>query len=494
MPLPKNKKSNSSNSAAIEAASSPSFVKATKDFVEALSYIYDEYNKIEDTWTSLSTQYGIIGPNLNKLKPVFDAFKNRVVTAGRSMESHTTVLEKFIKCLDYAARGFLIYDAAQLVSLTKNHIQYSNDTVSKAEVKASINVIRATIDEIDSLDLRFDEEFNKAVKALKAEAKKKGIDFVFKIEKNLTEKLKAAVVRIKNDPILLRLFASEFTDSSAGRDLISLWMQKHKIRHGLMTLIKLHSQGNKNQTIKNDVVEYVNYYYQDGDKAELMNLVNLDIMGALDDLKDELVKTFKHNDKNLKKYAEGEKDDPLGYIVFGQDRVGNKAPWEQDTEYERDLYRALSRHINDNKPADGETVSKIKSILKKELYPKMFAEPSTEVVYRGMSVTLEWLKRALKRSKIDEKGSEEKTFTFTPIRGETSSWTNSKKVTERFTSENSHTYAVILHARVEDNPDKFLDLTKGMYKNVGRFAPFNNEKESIGLGKIKVFKIEWKRR
>lgn len=195
----------------------------------------------------------------------------------------------------------------------------------------------------------------------------------------------------------------------------------------------------------------------------------------------------------IAKKAEASAKAPLEMIAFAEERLDN-VPSEKDTKLEKTLHRALKKHVNQNTPLDQESASLITKMMKNSLYPKMFKEPSTDVVYRGMSVTEEFmLKAGFTKEELRKKssGKREVSMTFTPKRGSASSWTTVKSVTEQFKSGYSN-FQIVLHANVEDNQYKFVDLKGGLYK-VAPLDSFEDEKETIGLGKIKVSKIEWKK-
>lgn len=185
---------------------------------------------------------------------------------------------------------------------------------------------------------------------------------------------------------------------------------------------------------------------------------------------------------------------PLGRIAFAGTRP-NK-PFEPDTDREKALHRALLNHIRNNIALSGRDVTDIKELLKKGWYSEVFKAPSVPVVYRGMAVSKKWLMAALKRQRIDEKGSVEKSFTYTPRRGGSSSWSTVKSVAKAFAIDSDARFTssadvlVILSARVKDNAGSLITGPGGIYKVVD--ADFlEDEKEVVGLGKLRVFKVEW---
>jgi len=206
---------------------------------------------------------------------------------------------------------------------------------------------------------------------------------------------------------------------------------------------------------------------------------------------------------DIEKNAEEPAGSPLGRIAFAQNRRG--LPNEENTDEEQDIFDGLKSHIRNNDPFSTDTAQKIKKLMSKHLYTGMFKEPESSPVYRGMAVSPEWLAKAFKikaydkatslRSNLAKGGSIEKNFTFTPITGAGSSaWSTDLRTAKKFANDGPQEVPIILYAYVEDNKNKFLDLkankNNGIY-SLGPMQGFEKEKENIGLGKIKVFKVEW---
>lgn len=201
---------------------------------------------------------------------------------------------------------------------------------------------------------------------------------------------------------------------------------------------------------------------------------------------------------DIEKKAEAPAGAPLGRIAFAQDR--HDVPSEPNTEEEDDIYDDIFRHVVDNEHFSTFSANKIKKLMSKNLYPNMFKEPVSSPVYRGMAVSTEWLAKALKLNKqalqkLNKGGHVEKNFTFTPYKSEaSSSWTDVIKTAKKFAIEGPQEVPIILHAYVESNKGKFLDLKakngNGIY-SLDNIQGYDKEREVIGLGKIKVFKIVW---
>lgn len=186
-------------------------------------------------------------------------------------------------------------------------------------------------------------------------------------------------------------------------------------------------------------------------------------------------------------------DAPLGRYAFPLKRRG--LPPESDTPEEKRLFQALDAHFNDNLKLNRKAATQIEDFLAQGLYPQVFSPPEEDEVFRGMGVSKQWLAKALgvKVNDIPRRGSQEVGMTYTPKAGGVSSWTTSKTVSSKFSdsSDKYNVVSVILHARVSDNPNKFISGPEHLYK-LDYIAQFANEKEVIGLGDIVVYKISWK--
>lgn len=200
-----------------------------------------------------------------------------------------------------------------------------------------------------------------------------------------------------------------------------------------------------------------------------------------------LLKHMRKSYARLVAKSEAGPDDPLGRIAFANDRRG--MPQELDTALEEKLRRALVDHFEGYKLLSPENAQIIQGFIAQGLYPSIFSEPSTPIVVRGMSVSQGWLTKALKR-KPEARGKADVNFKFVPKMG-ASSWTSSKKVAQGFHLLGAD-IDIIMCASVDDNQGKFVSAGAGLYSTDFVSSRFKEEKEAIGLGSIKVFKIEWK--
>jgi hypothetical protein len=150
-------------------------------------------------------------------------------------------------------------------------------------------------------------------------------------------------------------------------------------------------------------------------------------------------------------------------------------------------------HFVSNESPSSEAVKTIKDFLIKGEYSTIFHAPEQEVVYRGMVVNHYFLATALGVESFDQIGNKETNFTFTPKeKVNVTSWTTSFDMAEDYSESilNQYNIKLIMYARVEDNPDKFVSCQNGLYDLSG-IDSFHDEHEVLGLGPIKVYKIAW---
>jgi hypothetical protein len=119
-------------------------------------------------------------------------------------------------------------------------------------------------------------------------------------------------------------------------------------------------------------------------------------------------------------------------------------------------------------------------------------KPDVELVYRGMAVNDDYLRRALgldDDESLPQKGSKIASFTYTPRSGGSSSWSLQHESTHDFMG-GSKSFNILLIARTSDNDGSFVSGPGGLYK-VGKLGKHDEEQEVVGLGPIKVAKIIW---
>lgn len=217
-----------------------------------------------------------------------------------------------------------------------------------------------------------------------------------------------------------------------------------------------------------------------------------DIADALSNLSATLQELDEEETEAIESAAEAPPRAPLGRIAFSPFRVEKSIPKNEiNTEREAQLYDALEAHVDRNIKLPKEETDFIKSMMKQGRYENMFKEPEHELLYRGMNIPGHWLKKILglrPGAPLKEKGSAKVNFLYRPKQGNATSWSTKKTVAKTFGGPGM--YEIIFTASVADNPNAFLDLD-GIYK-VYPMNYFKREKEVIGMGKIRVTKIEWK--
>ena len=190
--------------------------------------------------------------------------------------------------------------------------------------------------------------------------------------------------------------------------------------------------------------------------------------------------------RNLDKLPKG----PYGKIFAGDERNVPKNHPERNTSKEEDLITAISNHISSNDKMDPPDTKKIVDVLKSGLYKDIIVPPNVKTVYRGMSVDVEVLEKLTRKSatQLPMIGTIKfkKPIVFKPQGGASSSWTFDKAVAKRFSSEDQ--ISVTLVAETQDNPNMFFDL-RVWYSYMDR--SFKNEKETMGLGDIRIKEITW---
>jgi hypothetical protein len=180
---------------------------------------------------------------------------------------------------------------------------------------------------------------------------------------------------------------------------------------------------------------------------------------------------------------------PLGRIAFGEKRID--VPFEKDTAIERDLFKAIEAHLKGSKRLDEKSVALIQHMMKKGYYTKLLKQPVHKEVFRGIGLNSQQLLKLLKQEKstIDE-GVKFYDFLWKPRINASTSFSLLYEQALLFAADPQETYAVILHAKVIENPYSFLDLNQGIYA-IDDFSAYDDEAEVIAMGPIKGYKITW---
>jgi hypothetical protein len=186
--------------------------------------------------------------------------------------------------------------------------------------------------------------------------------------------------------------------------------------------------------------------------------------------------------------AQAPADAPFGKFLWPKERKLDVD--EPNTGLENDLLDLLSKHFDDDGAhATQRDVDLIKDVLESGFYSNIIKAPMQDHVYRGMTVSTEWMQMMGLTNTPPVKGVEtSKRFLFQPTKGEFSSWSLSIDAT-RYFAKSYKGWAVIMRASVSANPKCFLNCSK-LYE-LERFAELSNEKEVIGLGNIRVNGVAW---
>ena len=204
----------------------------------------------------------------------------------------------------------------------------------------------------------------------------------------------------------------------------------------------------------------------------------------------------------IEQESEAPPGSPLGRVAFAKAR--SNTPPEPDTPLEANLLRRIQSHFVGVQLLQPKEMELIRGLMRDGIYTSIFREPKDEVLVRGVSISEKYLRELTGlEGEIPLKGSTETSYTYTPKAA--SSWTNDRSMAKTFAkrgtspdpkwamwSSENRPYAVVLHARVSDNPNMFVTGPDGLYKLKKIEALFGKEHESIALGPIQIFKVEWK--
>jgi hypothetical protein len=217
-------------------------------------------------------------------------------------------------------------------------------------------------------------------------------------------------------------------------------------------------------------------------------------------------KLARENDKSRFQKAKKEKD-PFGQVAFPETRKDIEVD-EENTPIESEVESALIDHFVDNAAISKDHSSLLQHILKTKQYQDIIKEPKISVAYRGMIVKKAWIQNTLKvtdeefaaSTKYPETWNEfPAKFVFKPKRRASTSWTDYRSIAIQFSQDANNAsmikrdeqYSIVLCATVEDNKNKMLQSVNALY-NMKGIDEFEDEREIVGLGDIKVSKILWK--
>lgn len=512
-----------------EVVITPGLRASAKAYVSSLNRVCEYFKDIKDRASKLIfNNGGVFTGSFNENRKMYYAIERDIADLVPKKDlvgnKHTFSYAFGSLITDRAASGGdLGYNEDDILRIIGNALELrgDQDVASSLYVEMMEEVV-GNVDEffskkVDNHTALFND-FAKALargKTKRDEMLERMRSFLVGDAKKIAEDLEEALTQIKSNKTLKTVYSSDFEKFL---DLRRRVEDKHSIPHWLSTMIFTYAnKGDKDmffpetfkvkslgqafiENISRSFKDYEDGHEDDEFIERFLSMSSLDVISYIEDLKHIVKKEIEDRKEKLKNTAEEDPRAAMGRIAFGQHRKDG-TPYEKDTEYEKKVYNAISDHVNGNITIPASKTKLINALLRKNLYPKIIAKPGQEEVYRGMTVTPTWLATAIGESKVEDlssMGTKEKKFVFTPIRGDSTSWSVSEKKAQHFARfarfESKDHYAVLLYARVEDNPNKFLDLTKGIYDKVSGFEDYAHEKEVIGLGKINVYKIEWKRR
>lgn len=170
-------------------------------------------------------------------------------------------------------------------------------------------------------------------------------------------------------------------------------------------------------------------------------------------------------------------------------------PKEKNNEYENKLLNRLSWYILSNEQPGDEDSVWVTEFLKNGEYADVFVKPKVEYVYRGMIVSEDYLKNAIKKQPEDS-GDLNARFVFEPLElNRFTSWTTKKDIAADFATgyrpKNPRYYGVIMRAKTSENDNALLECTELLHKILGT-TEYTSEHEVIGIYDINVDHVEWK--
>ena len=192
----------------------------------------------------------------------------------------------------------------------------------------------------------------------------------------------------------------------------------------------------------------------------------------------------------------------MGKWAWPQERKSKNMPFEKSTKIENKLLSAIEGHFGGQNSITDDVAQKLMDILEKGMYSDVIHPPAQNLLYRGLVVDITWLARILgykTLKSMPQSGIVKKNFTFKPKTGSATSWSHSKSVARGFAGDLEKNYyerynraGIMMFARPDDNPNKFVAGPDGLYK-LDEPSEYTHEKETVGLGPIKVFQIQYVR-
>jgi hypothetical protein len=226
----------------------------------------------------------------------------------------------------------------------------------------------------------------------------------------------------------------------------------------------------------------ISFFYQPVTKY-LLNIN--DVVETTESLKVFLTKRIKHieaTEKKLKRLPGG----PFGKIFAGDER---SLP-EPNNEKESDVLNSIHNHVVDNLSIPKKITNQIANVLDKKLYNDVIKKPNQKIVFRGMALSPNSVRKLLskipkQRTLINLKNP----IKYKSLSGAGSSWTKLQGIAHNFAMDSyelGRPYIIILVAETSKNENKFFDLNE-YYNQID--DQNKKEMEVIGLGEILISKI-----
>jgi len=193
---------------------------------------------------------------------------------------------------------------------------------------------------------------------------------------------------------------------------------------------------------------------------------------------------------------------PFDNYAFSDERqaLPNPPPPESNNFLESAALEKILSVINEEEKLDRKTSDLLNGMLRDGLYRDFLRSPDSEVVFRGMSVYPNELRKLgidqtpRPGEKIEVKGN----FLFEPQGGLSSSWTTNRRIASQFSrfkpttgEKSSYKIEILMTAMVQKNPYSFLSLSP-FYPLMFSYG-YEEEDEVMGLGEIMFEKAELKR-
>lgn len=226
----------------------------------------------------------------------------------------------------------------------------------------------------------------------------------------------------------------------------------------------------------------------------------LQVLRVLPAIVEELASDLqRHDDDRMEGFAKAPPGAPLGRIAFSPERKQRdpKIPFEANTKIEERLRDALIGFIGSNIDIDPSSSELVQQLLANGHYDDIIIKTSGKTIYRGMLVNRKGFSKLVGHSAEEIRsmiGSSEGTFdinlNFKPIKDSGwSSWSDHRDVAVKFAKldDDPDFVCVILHADADENT--FFDFSE-LYDNLPGVYSLKSEREHVGIGNVKVHKIE----